>query len=123
MKQETITQNNSFKDLKLGQKVWVLPPSYSGKETTPYETSVVKLGRKYFEMERPSGVKFNLSDGIMYADTNYKSRVYLSLQIIQDEKKHSELSEQIKKAFRVYGNLPYSLDQLQRIVDIIQEPR
>jgi hypothetical protein len=49
--------------------------------------------------------------------------LYSSKEQILDEQLSSELTEKIRKKFTQYGNINLSLDQLQRIVNIIEEEK
>ncbi|MES2287445.1 MAG: hypothetical protein V4547_17255 [Bacteroidota bacterium] len=110
-------------EIKVGQKIWV---RYNGhdtrKDNKPYEAEVVKVGRKYFEAlnvgyTRPD--KYELESMIQAVDSNYRNKAYLSIEEINDENERNKLSSKLKEAFRSYGTLPFTLQQLRDIDKII----
>ena len=103
----------------VGQKVWVNPSSLWRSRIEPFEATVSKVGRKYFELTECPREKYDLETLRQVTETNYENKVYLKLQDILDEKEHQKLSDEIKRAFNGYGKLQYSLEQLRKIAEIV----
>lgn len=103
----------------VGQKVWVNPSSLWRGRREPFEATVSKIGRKYFELMECPREKYDLETLRQVTETNYENKVYLKLQDILDEKEHQKLSDEIKRAFNGYGKLQYSLEQLRKIAEIV----
>lgn len=89
------------------------------------EYKIVKIGRKYFEVNddtRYKPLKFRIEDmkqetGGYIADWE----LYFSHQEILDEEESKNLSWEIKNIFSGYGEVDLTLEQLRRIRDIINE--
>jgi len=103
----------------VGQKVWVNPSSLWRSRREPFEATVSKVGRKYFELTEYPREKYDLETLRQVTETNYENKVYLKLQDILDEKEHQKLSDEIKRAFNGYGKLKYSLEQLRKVAEIV----
>lgn len=103
----------------VGQKVWVNPSSLCRSRREPFEATVSKVGRKYFELTERPREKYDLETLRQVTETNYENKVYLKLQDILDEKEHQKLYDEIKKAFNGYSKLQYSLEQLRKIAEIV----
>lgn len=103
----------------VGQKVWVNPSSLWTNKREPFEATVSKVGRKYFELDECPREKYDLETLRQVTETNYQNKVYIKLQDILDEKEHQKLSDEIKRAFNGYGKLQYSLEQLRKIAEIV----
>ena len=108
-------------DIKVGTKVWVEPSSNhrTEEEREPYETTVTKVGHKYFEIESIFRTKFNLSNGKQGNWSNYASTVYVDKQVLIDKIEQENLAKEIKSLFNGFGKLTYSLDTLRKIKTII----
>lgn len=108
--------------MKVGDIVWVQPvePRVINK---PYQTRITKIGRKYFEVEQPYGnpIKYEIETLVESGDTSYRNRIYLREQDILDEKEFNSLSKTIRDGIDRYGKLPFTLDQLRRINNILNE--
>lgn len=105
--------------IKINQKVWVTPGHYDNK-TEPYEAVVTKVGNKYFELNNNAREKFDNKTLKQSNGINYNTQVYISLQQIQDKKEHKQLSNFIRTKFGSYGNIPFSLDKLRQIAEILE---
>ena len=103
----------------VGQKVWVNPSSLLRSKKEPFEATVSKVGRKYFELIECPREKYDLKTLRQVTEMNYENQVYFKLQDILDEKEHQKLSNEIKRAFNGYGKLQYSLEQLRKIAEIV----
>ena len=106
--------------VQAGQKVWVIVKNYHGKERDPVEATVSKVGRKYFQLHPDETTKYSLETGVEAIESNYCNRVYLTLQEILDEKEHVALSNSLKQVFGGYGRLPYPLDVLRKVAELLE---
>ena len=105
------------KKIQVGQTVAVMPSRFD-IEKEPFEAVVSSVGKKYFTIEGRSE-KYDLATGIQANDTNYKNIVYASMQELNEYIEYARLSAKIKSAFRAYGELEYTLEQLRKIAEII----
>ena len=126
MEEKNLNEAESHADAKpvlsavvVGQKVWVNPSSLWRSRIEPFEATVSKVGRKYFELIECPREKYDLETLRQVTETNYENKVYLKLQDILDEKEHQKLSDEIKRAFNGFGKLQYSLEQLRKIAEIV----
>ena len=88
------------------------------------EVEIIKLGIKYFYVAGKDFYgteKFEISTLAHCVDSNYKYSVYFSREEVDKKDEFSRLSNEIKTAFTTYGKLPYSLEQLQAIKNIINK--
>ena len=112
-----------IKEIKVGQEVWVKPSEHYRGKIEVYKALVVKVGTKYFQInDGYRNDRYCLKTLIQENDTNYKNKVYLSLQKIEDEVEHQKLSDSIKKSFSYFGKSPFSLDALRKIHEILNPP-
>lgn len=114
MNSNSKSSNNPL-GLVVGQKVWVNPSGLHRVKRDPYEATISKVGRKYFELEGECRRKYRLSNGIEHNETNYKSKVYTDIQQILDEQEHSEVQDELRKIFSGYGKLNYDLTTLRKV--------
>ena len=108
--------------MKIGQKIYFKPINNAARGSRDIiETTVSKIGRKYFECEGMWSIKFfidTLGDNSGQYCSSYKG--YLSKQDILDEEESEKILRILQKEFdRFTSNL--NLDQLRRINDIINE--
>ena len=108
-------------DIKVGLDVWVVPSSLYKHKTEPYKDTVSKVGKKYFQLIGNTRAKYSLETMREVADTNYLSKVYLTLNEIEEQKEHQQLSMFLSRKFQTYGRLPFSLNQLREIKKIIEQ--
>ena len=100
-----------------GQEVFVVTHRGTSRETiTP--TTVTKVGKKYLYV--------GIREEQFYLDTLYSTwsndKVYLSLQDYEDEKEVKRLVAKIGNYMVAYHyNKPLTLEQLRRIMEIIEE--
>ena len=110
--------------IEKGQIVYLIENDSRGRGSLgPIETTVTKVGRLYFEIERCPHRRFKIENMLEDKDWGSKARVYLSMQEILDIQEFDRLSLEITDKFRGYGRLPYSTDQLKRVFDILNEPK
>ena len=105
-------------NIKLGQKVWVVPNDPYGRRKY-YEAEVIKVGRKYFEVADANRRQFNLTDLREFSQGNYKWRVSLTEQEILDESLFTLLLSKIKDRFSIYGKPNIGLPELKQIATIL----
>lgn len=106
-------------NIQVGQKVWVVDRyRRSAKASEPQEVVVTAVGRKYFSLENIRG-NFDLETLKLVSQYSSSLTIYLSLQQLEDENEIAELSRSIRASFGQYGNLPFTLDQLRKIAEII----
>jgi hypothetical protein len=103
----------------VGQKVWVYTSSFFGSKKEPFEATVSKVGKKYFELAECPRQKYDLKTLKQVTESICQNKIYLKLQDILDEKEHQRLSDEIKRAFNGNAKLKYSLEQLRKIAEII----
>jgi len=109
-------------ELKIGQKLWVRYRGFDRRrDSKAEEVEITKIGRKYFDVEQDgyNRGKYEIETMMQAVDSNYRNKAYLSIEEINEEDEISKLSNEITTAFRTYGNLPYSLEQLRAISKII----
>ncbi len=114
-----------MKELKVGQKIWIRYKGFDKwRKSDPSEVVITKIGRKYFEVATEDGYrkgKYEIETMLESVYSNYRNKAYLSLKEINDEDEKTKLSNKIKNKFNSYGELPFSLDQLKKIDEIITQ--
>lgn len=127
-----------FGKLQIGQEIWVKIEDYSNAakhigdniEERAFKGEITKVGRKYISVKffKPNGVyleeKFKIDDDYkqvwICGGADYK--LYLTKQDIFDEIEMDKLHSNIKSEFNSFNNNnKFTLDQLQRIIEIIKE--
>jgi len=104
--------------LMVGQKVFVDPSYLNRTNREPYEAEVEKIGNKYFTLVDHPRTKFLLTSLIEENQTNYKSRIYLTMQELEDFKLRNKLVDEFSRNFPFYK---LTLHQLKRIKEIAEE--
>jgi len=104
--------------LVVGQKVF-LKRIFRHSESTIRETTVTKVGNKYFEIEG-SWSKFHLSTGYEKTEITPNEKVYESMEEIENEKEHNNLQMYILSKANNYELRKLSLQQLRDIKSIIE---
>lgn len=105
--------------LTLGKTLWVV----KAHSSEPQEAIITKIGSKYFEIDVDSRAKYCLNSWQQENNSSYKGQVYETLQEILDEREYSKLKNVITRQFQSFHSFPFTLDQVRRIVAIIQEPK
>jgi hypothetical protein len=106
--------------MEVGQKIYLKPIGNAARRSTDIiETTVTKVGRKYFEVEyRPCNrlsIEYLAEDNGQYI-SNYQG--YLSMQEIEDEREAYQLHRLIKQNLGV--NKPrHSLATLKKIAEVM----
>lgn len=112
-----------FKDIKVGDTVWVKQYSkHYGRENIVVQEVVTSVSKLYFYTgtgsHRP---KYYKDSGKLFSIYSTCIRAYLSEQDIKDEKELAELLSFMHNQFSWRGS-PITLNQLRRIKAIIDEP-
>ena len=108
--------------IQVGQKVYLKPIGNKVRISQNIrESEIEKIGKKYFYLKGFNREKFSMED--MMNVSNYVSdwKVYLSIQEIEYEKEYNQLFENIRKTFDHWSGVNFTLDQLRRIKEIIDE--
>ncbi|WP_187260765.1 beta barrel domain-containing protein [Pontibacter beigongshangensis] len=108
-------------DVKVGQTVSVVTYSYfSNGPKEPKETTVEKIGSKYFYLKDFPGHKFSRESGKNISDYGSTLVVYTDIQVYHEEQERNILSDKFRKAVtQSYGRLPYTLEQLRKVAEIL----
>lgn len=113
--------------LQIGQKVWVQPTgnmARKGSDTSLREATVNTIEKKYFMLKEYPRIKFDLSNGKHVSDIFPNYKVWLSQEEYEQYLEKSKLGQELKRWFSdKYGELPLSLDQIKRILDILNEEK
>lgn len=106
------------KTLQVGQTLyWYGSFSGRGNDYSIREQIIEKVGKKYITTPN-----FTIEMSTMRNKSNYRSfQFYTDKQVIVDELKFAALYKEIKDAFGSYDGSKYTLSQLQRISEIINE--
>jgi len=109
--------------MKVGENIFIKTTGnaarYGGSKII--DTTVSKVGRKYFEVEALPSVRFHISN--LVQDTNYSTsyKVYHSREAIEEETELIELRDKMRKTFDHWNGTPLTLDQYRRIDKIVSE--
>ena len=117
--------------MKVGDKVYLLPSGNATRHIKDslvnhiIETEIVSIGRKYVTVNFGKGMKFKLDE--KYRDgyvekTEYTCDYYMyeSKQKILDVLETNELNSKIKSYFSIDTRKKLSLEQLRKIIEIIE---
>lgn len=108
------------KELKVGQKVWYLPPYYrQSAKSELQEATITKVGRKHFELESKRFGKFDIENLRCVSDYNNNSRVYLSESDYYEEVERNINWDKIRRAISSTYICPFTNEQLKKILEII----
>ena len=117
--------------MKVGDKVYLLPSGNATRHIKDslvnhiIETEIVSIGRKYVTVSFWNGMKFKLDETCRggYAEkTEYSCDYYMyeSKQEILDMLETNELNSKIKSYFSIDTRKKLSLEQLRKIIEIIE---
>lgn len=113
---------------ELGQKLFSLNVGNASRGRKQILTPVIvtKVGNKYFTCERANGEWKNPTEYLINGwsektDYSANSRLYESEQEWLDEKEYNCLNKLIRESFVSYAKNDFTIDQLRRIVKIIEE--
>jgi len=104
--------------LVVGQKVF-LKKTYRHNEPNIRETTVTKVGKKYFEIEG-SWDKFHLSGGLIKSEYTPQEKVYESMEAIKEEDERSSLVTYLSRNINSWELSKLSLEKLKNIKAIIE---
>lgn len=119
--------------MKVGDTVYLLPDGNMTRRMTGSlienikEAKIEKVGKKLITVSLGYGeIKFRLDNkhkGGYAENTNYSCDYYMyeSKQDILDMLEHDDLKNKISTNFSNYSRIDFSLDQLRRIMAIIEE--
>jgi ArsR family metal-binding transcriptional regulator len=106
--------------LSVGQTVWVKSRlRVFSNSNPPVEATITKVGKKYFTVDILPNTQFHIENLQQVSDSTAYRRCYLSLQEIHDEQEYHISLENIRKYIGSYGMPELTLDQLRKIMDII----
>lgn len=107
--------------LEIGQTIYFKKFSFRwGQKPEIVEYKVAKIGRKYFEVDGVSWLKFDIVSLDQAGDTNnpqYKG--YLTKQEILDEDELTEGYNTLRSFFQSYGKPKLTLEQVRQVLAII----
>lgn len=87
------------------------------------EYKVAKVGRVYFEVDDYNRRRYSIKT-LEYVCKNYSQnnhQLYKTKEEILDMLEHERLSTVIRDEFKYkYGKLPYSLEQLKKVIEILE---
>lgn len=107
--------------LKVGDVLYNIYVAHWGAKPETISGKIIKLGRGYAYTDNPKMDKVLLSS--IYDGTIKYPRAYRSIDDIEECASQRALTEMLTSTFRSFGDntLPYTLSQLQRIHEIINE--
>ncbi len=111
----------------VGQKLFSLNIGDNARNRPQVLTPVVvtKVGSKYFTVKHEPAdyweTVYHLEDWSEKTDYSQLSKLYAKEQDWLDDKEAAALRTRLREAFVGYGRLPLSLNQLRRIVAIMEE--
>lgn len=109
--------------MKIGQEIFIETTGNAARDVGSriIETTISKVGRKYFEVEKIQRVRFFIDT--MRQDTNY-SQSYIAYNTrleIEEKNELCKLKEKLRKCFDGWGNKKLTLDQYRRVSNIVDE--
>jgi hypothetical protein len=109
--------------LSVGQKVYLKPINNAarGGNKEILEAEIVKVGRKYFELNRGLIKKYSMENLEQVTEYTPDYKLYFSKQDILDEYETNSLYSEIESKFGAWAKKDLTLDQLRRIKAIINE--
>lgn len=109
--------------IEVGRKVYLKPVRNAarGGNKAIIETEIVKVGRKYFEVDRGIERKYKIDTLELVSKYSPDYELYFSKQEILDEYEYENLFSKIQSKFAYWVKMDLTLDQLRRIVKIITE--
>lgn len=100
-------------ELKVGQTVYVKRERGELQETT-----ITKVGRKYFYLEYPSGLKIDKETLKEVSYTGWPATVYLDREEYENKILKNQLAQRL---YRYHNWDGLSIESLRKINDIIKE--
>lgn len=114
-------KNEIKHSFKVGQVVWF----YSNKlmrsnSDSINETTITKVGNKYLSLDL---WRIKIDKDTLREVTEYvvAGRIYLSLSDYELDKEHNKMSDRLKCIFGNIGKLPYTNEQLKKVLEILNE--
>lgn len=119
-----------MEQLEVGKKVFLKPVGNRARwgNNEIVEKNILKIGKKYFyvglegEKVDKHTFKFHIN-GLKHENNGYSAnwQLYFDQQQILDEKESYALVKEVRLKFDIYSKVDLTLDQLRRIVAIINE--
>lgn len=106
--------------IEVGQKVFIYESSHRGPGGIT-ETTVAKVGNKYFEVEGRRG-QFYVDSMKLKTEFANTARIYLDIQEYNDEREVLELSSFIRTRLNGYGAIKLPLQKLRDIKRLLEHP-
>jgi hypothetical protein len=109
--------------LSVGTKVYLKPVNNAARRGNReiIEAEIIKVGRKYFEVNRGLIRKYNIKNLSQVTEYAPDFELYFSYQEILDEYETNDLYSEIGSSFGTWSKKDLTLDQLRRIKAIINE--
>lgn len=106
--------------MKAGQTIFLKPKKdrYTGSQII--ETTVTKVGRKYFWVDKLPRTKFSIEHMNEVTDYMPDYKPYLTKIEIEEEKEVISLERIISHSFRA-GRTKYTINQLRRVYGILHD--
>ena len=103
--------------IEVGQTV------YLNEKAGPQPTKVLKVGKKYFQIDAPGYYHTQFFIETLLSNTDYgcPERIYLDKQELLDANEAAKLKDELVGTYRYFDGL--NLDQLKRIKSIIEEKK
>lgn len=105
-------------NLSVGQKVWVNPTGRCGSKGEIFESTISKVGRKYFEVKDIFRCKFCVKTLEEVSDYSSNYIIYTDIQDYEDEKEHQKLSNKLKKNLVVMAIQFYLLKNYVKLIKL-----
>lgn len=110
------------KKIQIGQTVYLEPGINKSRYNKDIiETTVTKVGNKYFQLENNSRKKYEIDTLKEVSEYCADYYVYLTRQEIEDKNEREKLTSYLRQMFGAYGRVDLTLDQLRRIKKITEE--
>lgn len=108
--------------IEIGRKIYLKPINNASRYSNEIlEAEVVKVGRKYFEINRGAVKKYYIETLQPVSEYVPDYKIYFSEQEIFDEREYDKLLSQIRSKFDMWAKKDLTLEQLRKITKIIAE--
>lgn len=93
-------------------------------EEWTWEVEVITVSKKYITVDfkgrkEKFEIEFDYQQKVNYGSSDYK--LYMTREEVLDRIKANQLHSNIKSKFEGFGNTKYTLDQLERVMAILNE--
>ena len=101
--------------MKVGDTVW----QYHQPDKP---LTVSKVGVKYFQIEGDKRSRYRIKEMTRVSEyLKFSDMLWTDRQALLDQREFIDLQDKVRKGMVSFGKLPYTLDQLRRIKQIIDE--